>query len=128
MCITFGRKRPTRRIAPKNGIVCYKLMLRDNECGAWKSLSYGFCYFDGAYNPYQRIRLYKDLRFWEGYDGYHSYATKKAAIACTCDYVYLVRCLIPAGASYYVGKHYEVKNYISSRIVITGNLKAGKLT
>ena len=128
MCITFGRKKPTRRIAPKNGIVCYKLMLRYKGYKAWESLSYAFYYFDGAYNPYQRIRLYKNLHFWEGHDGYHSYATKKGAFACNCECVYLVRCLIPAGASYYVGKHRKVKNYISSRIVITGNLKKGKAT
>jgi len=128
MCIEFGPMLPVQRIAPKGGVICYKVMYRIAYNNYWKSASQYFQYFDGKRNPSTKIRIRNCEWGWEGHNGYHSFATKADAETYSRQLpdTHIVQCLIPAGAKYYVGNFCGQANYISSRIVITGNLKTGK--
>lgn len=131
MCIEFGPVLPVQRIAPKGGIICYKVMYRLAYSNYWISASQYFQYFDGKRNPSTKIRIRNCEWGWVGHNGYHSFATKAGAETYTYSLqllnAHIVQCLIPAGAKYYVGNFCGQANYISSRIVITGNLKTGNL-
>jgi hypothetical protein len=126
MCITFNSK-PERMIAPKGGVICYKELYRCKFIPSWQSIvRYDHYYMDGEKNKPVKItlRYFVYSQKWTGEKGYHSFV-KKPKLKCKLNKV--VQCLIPAGAVYYKGHNKGKENYISSRIVITDNLRTGKV-
>lgn len=120
MCLTINRK--SHKQTAKRDIVVYKIV---EQVVFSKRLRtpYQFTPIKIGEKYDSIIRLYNDGIEYIVTKALHSLKTRKEAIEAAkditgCNYdQHIVRCVIPKGSEYYVGKFYDWNGYASSSII-----------
>ena len=108
MCFYIHSKHPDPKIAEEDK-TCYKYGLIIGE--TLRSYHQGFYYkFNKTYSLKEKLTGSSAI-----YEGFHSITNKKQAIA-ESGKEYVVKCIIPKGATYYYNP--DLQEYVSNKIKI----------
>ena len=135
MCLDLARKY-TKRVAETDICVYKHLMLSSDNQTLLTTYQLSTVVIGEAYES--KIKVNKKLSIYSGADacdfiteGLHSFKSLKSAIEdaklCavfdsngTYDSYKIVRCVIPQGSSYYIGKFANKIAYVSNKLIYTG--------
>ena len=117
MCFEIHSRYPKPQVA-KRDIVCYKSVFAEfNDNG--EDLEYYSIHQSFVYETGTEYSLGKELKVRDGlsiYEGFHSFSNKKKLQHWNTDEYAHLKCIIPAGSTYYYNPNY--KEYVSDRIRI----------
>ena len=124
----YSQKQPDYKVADK-GIVVYKRFCQDDmvyvehKLASVYSLVYGYNYAINQLNKPIELWHYNNNGFYDIYEGYHSWLTRKPPVGITLPtfgkIIKIVKCVIPKGSTY--AKN-EIGEVVSSNIIVTDEI------